>query len=164
MLAHPDVDVIAISLPATGEAGCDLGAEVTLGILAMFDREDVPVACDPDFPADAREWPPEFLAGHESLTAGLPEPDAVLSDEAAPDMIARVAAEAGRPVVLYAVAPLTNVARALQSHPDLAGNLERVVIMGGAVDAGGNVEGQTPSGTSGSMSPGRPMSSGRGCQ
>lgn len=141
LLAHPDVDVIAISLPVTGEAGCDLGAEVTLGILAMFDREDVPVACDPDFPADTREWPPEFLAGHESLTAGLPEADAVLSDEAAPDMIARVAAEAGRPVVLYAVAPLTNVARALRSHPDLAGNLERIVIMGGAVDVGGNVEG-----------------------
>lgn len=141
LLAHPDVNVIAISLPVTGEAGCDLGAEVTLGILAMFEREDVPVACDPDFPADTREWPPEFLAGHESLTAGLPEPDAVLSDEAAPDMIARVAAEAGRPVVLYAVAPLTNVARALQSHPDLAGNLERIVIMGGAVNAGGNVEG-----------------------
>lgn len=141
LLAHPDIEVIAISLPVTGEAGCDLGAEVTLGILTMFDREDVPVACDPEVPADAREWPPEFLAGHESLTSGLPEPAAALSDEAAPDLIARVAAEAGQPVVLYAVAPLTNVARALDSHPDLAGNLERIVIMGGAVDAAGNVEG-----------------------
>ena len=49
LLAHPDVEVIAISLPVTGEAGCDLGFEVTLGILAMFGQEAIPVACDPRF-------------------------------------------------------------------------------------------------------------------
>jgi pyrimidine-specific ribonucleoside hydrolase len=139
LLAHPDVEVIAISLPVTGEAGCDLGIEVTLGILAMFDQEDVPVACDPEVPDAARPWPEEFLAGHENLTFGLPESTATPSDLAAPDLIANAAAEAGRPVVLYAVAPLTNVARALDRHPELAGNLERIVIMGGAVDAPGNV-------------------------
>lgn len=138
LLAHPDVDVIAVSLPVTGEAGCDLGIEVTLGILAMFDQEDVPVACDADVPDGARAWPEEFLAGHENLTFGLPESTATPSDLAAPDLIAKAAAGADRPVVLYAVAPLTNVATALERHPDLAGDLERIVIMGGAVDAPGN--------------------------
>jgi pyrimidine-specific ribonucleoside hydrolase len=138
LLAHPDVEVIAISLPATGEAGCDLGIEVTLGILAMYDREDIPVACDTEVPEGARSWPEEFLAGHENLTFGLPESTATPSNLAAPDLIAQAAAESDRPVVIYAVAPLTNVARALDRHPDLAGDLDRIVIMGGAVDAPGN--------------------------
>lgn len=141
LLAHPNVEVIAVTLPATGEAGCDLGVEVTLGILAMFEREDVPVACDPEMPAHARSWPPEFLEGHENLTFGLPTPNAVESGEQPSDLIARVAAESDRPVVIYAVAPLTNVARAFAEHADLARDVERIVVMGGAVEVPGNVEG-----------------------
>ena len=141
LLAHPDVEVIAISLPVTGEAGCDLGVEVTLGILAMFGQERIPVACDPETPAHARPWPPEFLEGNESLASGLPVSTVRVSEERASDMIARTAKEAGRPVVIYAVAPLTNVARAFDDHPDLVDDVERLVIMGGAVDVPGNVEG-----------------------
>ncbi len=141
LLAHPDVEVVAISLPVTGEAGCDLGAEVTLGILAMFGQEEIPVACDPEISGHARSWPSEFLVGQENLSFGLPASAVTASDERASDMIARTAMEAGRPVVIYAVAPLTNVARAFDTHPDLAGVVERIVIMGGAVDVPGNVEG-----------------------
>lgn len=59
LLAHPSVEVVAVTLPATGEAGCALGIEVTLGVLAMFDEQAIPVACDPDVPAHARMWPAE---------------------------------------------------------------------------------------------------------
>ena len=141
LLAHPDVEVIGISLPVTGEAGCDLGFEVTLGILAMFAQEEIPVACDPETPSHARSWPPEFLEGHKKLSSGLPASTVTASDEPAPDMIARTAKEAGRPIVIYAVAPLTNVARAFDTHPDLADLVERIVIMGGAVNVPGNVQG-----------------------
>ena len=141
LLAHQNVEVIAISLPMTGEAGCALGIEVTLGILAMFERDEVPVACSPDVPSHSRSWPPEFLEGHENLSSGLPVSTASASYERASDLIARTATEARRPVVIYAVAPLTNVARALEDHPDLADVVERIVIMGGAVTVPGNVQG-----------------------
>ena len=142
LLSHPGVDVLAITLPVTGEAGCELGLEVTFGILAMFEREDIPVACDPELPNGARQWPPEFLAGHESLSSGLPAAVGAVADiRPAHELIADVAAGSDRPVILYAVAPLTNVARALDRHPDLAEQLDRLVIMGGALDAAGNVEG-----------------------
>ncbi len=141
LLSHPDVEVIAISLPVTGEAGCDLGFEVTLGILAMFGQDGIPVACDAETPDHARPWPSEFLEGDENLSVGLPVSTVRVSQERASDMIARTAKEAGRPVVIYAVAPLTNVARAFDDHPKLADDLERIVIMGGAVNVPGNVEG-----------------------
>ena len=139
LLSHPRVDVLAISMSEAGEAGCALGVKVTLGILAMFDREDIPVACDPEVPDHIHAWPAEFLAGHEKLLDGLPVPTASATDEAPSDLIARVAAESPRPVVLYAVEPLTVVAKALAEHPSLADDIERIVIMGGAVNVPGNV-------------------------
>ena len=36
--------------------------DVTLGILALFDRYDILVACDPDRPSHAEAWPVEILA------------------------------------------------------------------------------------------------------
>ena len=141
LLAHPGVDVLAITLPVTGEASCDLGLGVTLGILAMLDRGDVPVACDPEVPPTAEAWPDEFLTGHESLTSGLPDIGSAGADpRRAHDLIAEVAAGSDRPLTILAVAPLTNVARTLDRHPDVADQIDRIVIMGGAVDSPGNVE------------------------
>lgn len=141
LLSEPEVDVIAVTLPATGEAGCETGLEVTLGILAMFDRNDIPVACDPTIPAHANEWPQAFIGGNDALALALP--DAVSEPDPRPttQLIAEVVAAAENPVVLFAVAPLTNVANALDHDPSLVENLEQIVIMGGAVDAPGNVSG-----------------------
>jgi inosine-uridine nucleoside N-ribohydrolase len=138
LLSNPAVEVLAISLPVTGEAGCDLGLEVTFGVLAMFGREEIPVACDEERPDWAGDWPAEFLAGHENLASGLPESDAVPDPRSGPDLIAETALGSDRPVELWAVAPLTNVARALDRHPEIGEDIERLVIMGGAVDVPGN--------------------------
>jgi inosine-uridine nucleoside N-ribohydrolase len=139
LLSNPRVDVLAISMSEAGEAGCALGVDVTRGILAMFDREDIPVACDPEVADHIHAWPAEFLAGHEKLLDGLPVPTALASDELPSDLIARVAAESPRRVVLYAVEPLTVVAKALAEHPSLEDDIEQIVIMGGAVNVPGNV-------------------------
>ncbi|MER6982040.1 nucleoside hydrolase, partial [Streptomyces carpinensis] len=41
-----------------------------------------------------------------------------------------------RPVTLIPTAPLTNIALLLRTHPEVTGNIERIVFMGGAVGAG----------------------------
>jgi inosine-uridine nucleoside N-ribohydrolase len=138
LLSNPALEVLAISLPVTGEAGCDLGLEVTFGVLAMFGREEIPVACDQERPVWAGDWPAEFLAGHENLAFGLPDSDAIPASRSGPDLIAETVLASDRPVVLWAVAPLTNVARALDRHPQIGDQIERIVIMGGAVDVPGN--------------------------
>ena len=139
LLAHPRVDVLAVTMSETGEAGCELGLDVTLRILAMLGRNEIPVACDPTIPDDARRWPAAFLDGHEKLLDGLPPANARPSSGLAADLIARVAADSNRPVTIYAVEPLTVIAKALSNHKDLADDIERIVVMGGAVDVPGNV-------------------------
>jgi len=44
-----------------------------------------------------------------------------------------------RPATVLAIGPLTNIARILEMRPALAQRIERLVIMGGAVDVAGNV-------------------------
>jgi inosine-uridine nucleoside N-ribohydrolase len=58
--------------------------------------------------------------------------------EHAVDFLAGAILGAGRPVTLVPVGPLTNVALLLARYPEVAGNVERIVLMGGAI-AEGNV-------------------------
>jgi pyrimidine-specific ribonucleoside hydrolase len=115
--------------------------EVTLGILAMFERNDIPVACDPERPTDAGDWPQAFVAGNDALVLGLPDPIGTIDSRPAHKLIADVIAASDQPVVLYAVAPLTNIARLVANHAETVEDLDQIVIMGGAVDAPGNVAG-----------------------
>ncbi|MEA1902682.1 MAG: nucleoside hydrolase, partial [Actinomycetota bacterium] len=141
LLAHPDIEVIAVSLPVTGEAECDPGVQLTLGILSLVGQDHVPVACDPERPPAAEAWPAEFLEGQIKLLSGLPHP---LPGEGGPtgtELIISTVNDSDRPVTIWAVGPLTNVARALDREPEIAGNIEEIVIMGGAVDVPGNVFG-----------------------
>ncbi len=139
LLTHPDVDLLAVALPTTGEAGCDLGVDVTLGILDMLGKSGVPVACGSAVPDGAEPWPGEFLAGHASLASGLSFTGKGGDARSASQLIADVVAGSARPVTLVAVAPLTNVAEVIESRPEVASGLDRLVIMGGAVDTAGNV-------------------------
>lgn len=59
--------------------------------------------------------------------------------EAAADFLVRAAREAPGEITLCAVGPLTNVALAIQKDPDFISNLAQLVVMGGSLDAGGNV-------------------------
>ena len=76
--------------------------------------------------------------GLGGLTDWLPVTP-VLSPLAAADFIVQAARDAGEPLTLIALGPLTNVALALARDRRALGRLARVVIMGGAVDVPGNV-------------------------
>ncbi|QUJ75629.1 nucleoside hydrolase [Sulfitobacter albidus] len=60
------------------------------------------------------------------------------SEDAAAWLV-RAAAAAPGTLTLCAVGPLTNIARAVEIDPGFVGNLAQLVIMGGALDAPGNV-------------------------
>ncbi|MFQ6554197.1 nucleoside hydrolase [Aestuariibius insulae] len=82
-------------------------------------------------------WRIHGREGFGTVPAELPAGKVV--DEAADDMLLRMTAEAPGELTLVALGPLTNVASALRRDPDFAGRLAGLVIMGGSVDAGGNI-------------------------
>jgi inosine-uridine nucleoside N-ribohydrolase len=77
---------------------------------------------------DLPDWPP-------TRSSPIPEPAAA--------WIAGVAGRATEPLTLIALGPLTNVALALEQDAGSLRQLERVVVMGGAVDVRGNVTATT---------------------
>src|SRR4029079_14981317 len=66
----------------------------------------------------------------------LPEADVPLDPRPAHQLIADVAAACPDPVTLIAIGPLTNVAIALERHPELAGSLREINVMGGSTGRG----------------------------
>ena len=68
----------------------------------------------------------------------LPEPKREVVEDDAVNFIAARICEAEQPVTLVATGPLTNVAVLIERCPEAAGQVDRIVLMGGAI-AEGNV-------------------------
>lgn len=64
---------------------------------------------------------------------------ATAESESAADYLVRAAKEAPGEITLCAIGPLTNVAFAVQKDPAFISNLKQLVIMGGTLDAPGNI-------------------------
>ena len=138
LLSSAEVDVRAITVSGTGEVRCPRGVEVALGVLAVTGVDGVPVACGRQTPlAGDHAFPTEWRdAADDAWGLALPDVEAPASTPTAVDLLARTLAPGD--TTLLTLGPLTNVAEAFRAHPDLAGQVRSVVVMGGAVDVGGN--------------------------
>src|SRR3954464_7425886 len=133
-LASPELELTAV----TTVAGNQTLQKVTANALRVLDvvgADNVPVAAG----ADRALLHPASVAADVHGETGLDGPD--LPPPSRPPeplhavaLMARLLRE--RPHTLAAVGPLTNVALLLALHPELAARIERLVIMGGAVDGG----------------------------
>lgn len=108
-----------------------------LKVLTLANRTDIPVAegCkDPLF----RDFVSEHDVHGDSGLEGpdLDEPAFNTVDEHGVDLIIKTIRKSDEPVYLVPVGPLTNVAMALKKAPDIVNNIERIVLMGGAVEQG----------------------------
>ena len=64
----------------------------------------------------------------------------LLSEKHAVEALADMVAERPGEITIVATGPVTNVARAIRQFPDKMSQAGEIVIMGGAVDAAGNIE------------------------
>lgn len=146
LLQRPDVSVEAITVSGTGLAHCGPGVEIALSLLDVAGApEDVPVSCGPEDPLPGDyPYPGAFptswrIATDDAYGLDLPASAREPSRTPAPELLRATIRDAGAPVQLLTLGPLTNVAIALRDDPDLVEDLAGVTVMGGAIDVPGNV-------------------------
>jgi len=127
LLACSDaLDLVAVTTVA-GDTG--LRARIAARLLGVAGRTDVEVF------AGARDavLRRERFATWDHVGKGLPDgPDAPVRDEPAPERIVRAARET-EGLMLLAVGPMTNLARALALDPDLPHRVAGLTVMGGHI-------------------------------
>jgi pyrimidine-specific ribonucleoside hydrolase len=140
LLAHPNVDVRAITVAGTGEVHCGPGVANALGLAALSDQESIPVSCGRELPLAGNHAFPAQWRQNADRAYGVEIPPGGKQDPlSAPDLIISILKNSDQKISIVAVGPLTNVAEAIQIDPEILSKIDRIFIMGGAVDVGGNV-------------------------
>lgn len=138
-LASPDeLDVLAITAVA-GNVPLDLTVTNALALVELAGRTEVPVYRGSVRPMVKTLITAEYVHGPTGLDgADLPAPSVAEATGHAVDRIIEIVTGSDRPVTLCTLGPLTNVALALVKEPEIAGNIEQIVTMGGGFFEGGN--------------------------
>ena len=141
LLGRSDVDVKAITVTGAGEAHCSPGTRNARNLAALAGRPDILVTCGREKPLEGNHTFPQGWreAVDNLLGLTLPESAAEVNDECAADLLAEIVLNSPAKVHLVVLGPLTNVAKAIATEPNLVKNLEMITIMGGAVNVPGNV-------------------------
>lgn len=136
-LQEPSVSVEAITVSGTGLVSCRKGVDQVLGLVALADAGDVPVACGSTEPlAGDNSFPTPFRVVADSLGGVRLPAESEPSELTADELLAEVITAADEPVRIYADGPLTNIATLFDRSPDIE-NVAGITLMGGALDVPG---------------------------
>ena len=136
-LRSSSVRVLAITAVA-GNVGVQQAARNAL-YTAELCGSDVPVFVGAEKPLHREHQSADWFHGRDGLgDQGYPPPKRALEKQPAVDAIVATI-EANPGLVLMTLGPLTNIAMALQRKPDIAAQVSRCVVMGGAPCCEGNV-------------------------
>ncbi|MBI2238310.1 MAG: nucleoside hydrolase, partial [Actinobacteria bacterium] len=141
LLTYDDVDLLGISI-TPADTLIEAAVSVTRKILDLAGRSDVAVA------AGTLEGPNPFPYAWRldcmkvddlPVLNQRPETAAPVSDLSGQEFLARALMEARDPITLLMTGPLTNLAWALDHHPEVEAKIDELVFMGGALEVPGNV-------------------------
>ncbi len=141
LMAFNDADHEVVGLTiAAGNVGLGHTVRNALKLCAVAGRDDVPVFAGT--PGPLLHPAPDASDVHGNDGFGdigyAPSPRVPEAEHAALAILRLSHAHAGR-LLLVALGPLTNLALALKLDPDLPQRVARLVVMGGAVTAHGNI-------------------------
>src|SRR3954449_7235366 len=133
-LASPELELVAVTTVA-GNQTLDKVTANAIRVLDVVGADHIPVAAGADrgliFTADSAS----DVHGETGLDGpDLPPPSREPEAMHAVELLARHLRE--RPHTLIPVGPLTNIALLFAQYPELGAQIERIVLMGGAVGVG----------------------------
>ena len=136
-LASPELDVLGITAVA-GNVPLELTQKNARKICELAGKSNTKVFAGADKPLKRKLVTAEYVHGKTGLDGpDLPEPSMPLQVQNGVDFI--VESARAQEVTLCALGPLTNLAMALEAAPDISGNINEIVLMGGGLFEGGNV-------------------------
>ncbi|GAB3211707.1 nucleoside hydrolase [Marinactinospora thermotolerans] len=139
LAAQPDVEIVGVGT-VYGNNSVDVTTTNTLRLIDLYGITDVPVAAGAARPLVQPPSLAESVHGRNGLgDVEMPDPKTEPVAESAAELLVRLARSAPGEIDVLAVGPLTNLAIALGLEPELPRLVGRVVVMGGAVRAPGNV-------------------------
>jgi pyrimidine-specific ribonucleoside hydrolase len=110
-------------------------------LLDLTQETDVVIGCGDDYPLDGYFAFPEPWRVQADTLSGVKIPDSkrTVSEDHAVEVIHNVLTKEDEPVTLLATGSLTNIAQWLTKYPQDKNKVSKLVIMGGAFDAPGNI-------------------------
>ncbi|MDT3251641.1 pyrimidine-specific ribonucleoside hydrolase RihA [Serratia sp. root2] len=135
-LRSPELDVKAITTSA-GNQTPEKTLHNALGLLTLMKREDIPVAAGAATPLMRALVIADHVHGKTGMgNTHLPTPRIKPAAQTAVELIAGLLRTSPQPITLVVTGPMTNIALLLAQHAELKGNIERIVFMGGGMNAG----------------------------
>src|SRR4030088_1773822 len=137
-MRSPELKIEGISAVA-GNVPLELTLPNALRMVEIASRTDIPVAVGAKAPLMRRLVTAAYAHGENGLGGAVfPEPKIKPVSEPAAQFIRQVVRKYPGEVTLITIGPLTNIASALNSDPELAAIIKSVVMMGGSL-SGGNI-------------------------
>ena len=135
----PDVDLLGVTT-VFGNVALPATTSNAQRLLALCGRDDVPVAAGSARPLVHPQGPQahhvhgaDGLSGHADV---LPRPRRELESTDAVSLMVSLLEASDEPVTITPIGPLTNIAALLAAHPHVREKIDRIVIMGGALEHG----------------------------
>ena len=141
LLQSPHADIRAITVAATGEAHTWFGVRNALRLLKLSKQTGIPVTAGRSSPLQGNNRFPLTWRIAMDLRFLLPLPWASQKRDprSAIELLAELLEKSAEPLTIVALGPLTNLGELTQTHPELLVKIDRVVVMGGALDVLGNL-------------------------
>jgi len=137
-LNSPELEILALTT-VEGNARLEHTTANALRLLDYMGRTEIPVYAGESTPLEGEFHHAYEVHGDEGLTVRLPDTELAPAGENAVEFIVDTVLEIPGEVALFALGPLTNVARALTMDERVKDALRRVYVMGGQGDGSGNV-------------------------
>jgi len=137
-MRSPELKIEAIT-PVAGNVPLDLTLPNALRMVEIAGRTDIPVAAGARAPLMRRLVTATYAHGENGLGGAVfPEPTTKPVATPAAELIRQIVRKYPGEVTLITIGPLTNIATALNSDPELASMVRALVMMGGSL-SGGNI-------------------------